>query len=139
MRSTLLSAVGLAMAISLPAPAQVEDICDEAMEQPQHPPVAVAFPADSADLAPGERARLRRLVPQFLDAQNLKLCIIAQADGQGDDVYNRRLAKRRAEAVATALAEEGLPHSVILLDVGAAEDPSYHALERRILVLEAMR
>ena len=131
--------MGVALAISLPAPAQAEDICDEALEQPQHPPVAVGFPADSADLSPGERERLKGLVPQLLELENLKLCIIAQADGQGDDSYNRQLAERRAEAVAQALAQEGLPHSVILLDVGEAEEPAYHALERRILVLEALR
>lgn len=135
----LLSVVGLTLAMSSLAVAQAGDICDAALEQPQHPPVAVAFPADSADLQPRERDRLKRLVPQFLGSHNLKLCIIAQADRQGDDDYNRRLAEQRAAAVAEALAEEGLPHSVILLDVGAAEDPSYHALERRILVLEALR
>ena len=82
MQSMLLSVMGLTLAMSSLAVAQAGDICDEALEQPQHPPVAVAFPADSADLQPRERDRLKRLVPQFLGSHNLKLCIIAQADRQ---------------------------------------------------------
>jgi|GEM_PF-1677510 len=139
MRSMLLSAMAAALALASPLPTQARDICDQALEQPQHQPLAVGFAADSADLSPREREKLKRSVPRFLKVENLKLCIIAQADGQGDDKYNLELAERRAEAVAQVLAEEGLPNSVILLDVGAAEDHFYHPLERRILVLEALR
>ncbi|HLS69802.1 MAG TPA: OmpA family protein [Kiloniellales bacterium] len=139
MRSMLLSAMATALAIALPRPAQTQDLCDEALAQLQYQPLAVGFPADSADLPPREREKLKQSVPEYLQMKNLKLCIIAQADGQGDDKYNLELAERRAAAVAQALAEEGLPNSVILLDVGAAGNLSYHPLERRILVLEAMR
>lgn len=124
---------------ALSAPVLAGEDCRRALARPQQPPVAIAFAADSAELAAGERERLRRLVPQLLQAPNLKLCVIAQADGQGDDAYNRSLAERRAQAVSRALADAGLPSHVITVEVGAAEGPSYHALERRILLLEARR
>lgn len=138
MRSIIAVAVSLLVAtVSIPVLAG-ED-CRRALAQPQQPPVAIAFAADSADLPSDERERLRRLVPQLLQAANLKLCVIAQADGQGDDAYNRNLAERRARAVSKALADAGLPSHVITVEIGSADAPAYHALERRILVLEARR
>lgn len=139
MRSIKALAAGLVAATLTLGPAGAEDACERALARPQQPPIAIGFAADSAELPGHERERLRHLVPRLLKVPNLKLCIIAQADGQGDDRYNRSLAERRARAVMRVLADAGLPSRVITLDVGAAEAASYHALERRILVLEARR
>jgi len=138
MRSIIAVAASL-LAVAISIPVLAGEDCRRALAQPQQPPVSIAFAADSADLAAGDRDRLQRLVPQLLQVANLKLCVIAQADGQGDDAYNRNLAERRARAVSKALADAGLPSHLITVEVGAAERSPYHALERRILVLEARR
>lgn len=139
MRCTLTLAAALATIFVASHAVRAHAVCDRALEQPQRPPVVIGFSADSADLSEQERTRLERVVPQYLAMPDLKLCIIAQADGQGDGQYNRRLAERRAEAVAAVLTQAGLSNKVILLDVGSADEAGYHALERRILLLEAAR
>lgn len=139
MRRILTLTAALALTLVAVQAVRAHAVCDRALEQPQRPPVVIGFSADSAELSEKERTRLQSIVPQYLDNADLKLCIIAQADGQGDDTYNRRLAERRAEAVAAVLTRAGLPNKVILLDVGSADAAGYHALERRILLLEAAR
>lgn len=139
MPSFLAVAVCVLVAAATLAPVLAGEECQRALARPQQPPLAIAFPPDSAELAAAERERLRRLVPQLRQAGDTKLCVIGQADGQGDGRYNRSLAERRAQAVSKALADAGLPPRFITVEVGSADSASYHALERRILVLQTGR
>lgn len=137
--SAVTAAMALALTVSVAGMALAKENCRRAMARPQQPPVAIDFAADSAELSGVERERIRRLAPGLLQGPDLQLCVIAHTDGQGDDGYNRRLAHRRAEEVIRALSEAGLPGERIVVEVGAAEEASFHPLERRILVLEARR
>ena|SRR5690625_580936 len=139
MQRLFLLTLGAVLATASPAFSRVQNICKDALEEPQHPPAAVGFSADSTALPPDERERLRAMVPEFLRIKNLQLCILAQGDGLGDGRYNKRLAERRAKAVAQVLIEAGLPPEAIHLDIGFAKSLSYHVMERRILVLQVAR
>lgn len=66
------------------------------------------FDTDKADLKPGGRQELDRLIH---DAEGLKLkavTINGFTDAQGSVVYNQRLSERRAQAVAQYLQAHGL-------------------------------
>ncbi|MCG8361425.1 MAG: OmpA family protein [Kiloniellales bacterium] len=73
------------------------------------PPTVVHFDTDSTAIKGQFQAELTKLVERHRGNPNMKVCIIGQADKQGDDAYNEKLALKRANAVAAYLEKQGLP------------------------------
>lgn len=119
--TALLTALpGPAAASSCFAPAEVVEV--------------VLFPAGSATVGRSDRAQLAEAAERARDAS--LVCVIGQADRQGDPHHNLRLGLRRAEAVAAILREHGVPEHVIEIQ-SRGETPggkARAAAERRVEV-----
>lgn len=118
MRARLLpSAVAVAAAVLAGAaaatPARAQDAeCDSAARAGQSAVLSVYFDTGKTDIKPTHRAELQRLAREA--KYQVKVCAIGQADRQGNADFNRRLALKRAEAVAEVLAQAGVPRSVLV-------------------------
>lgn len=79
----------------------------------------VYFDTGKVDIKPIHREELKRVA---YDAKyQIKVCLIGQADRQGNPEFNKRLALRRAQAVRDLLVEYGVPASVLVpVSVGEA-------------------
>lgn len=94
----------------------------------------VLFPAGSATVGRSDRAQLAEAAERARDAS--LVCVIGQADRQGDPHHNLRLGLRRAEAVAAILREHSVPEHVIEIQ-SRGETPggkARAAVERRVEV-----
>jgi outer membrane protein OmpA-like peptidoglycan-associated protein len=82
---------------------------------PPAPPVKitiandVAFEFDKSELRPDFLPELDAIVADLRQAPEVDLVIEGHADALGDEGYNQNLSERRATAVATYLARQGLP------------------------------
>jgi len=77
------------------------------------PPTVVKFAVDSTAVDELDRKKLVELAERTRDNPNMKICVIGQADKQGDAAYNEKLALDRAQAVADILAGNGVPRRVL--------------------------
>ena len=68
----------------------------------------VLFDSGAATLKPGANLSLDRLASYLKDHPQTKAIIEGHTDSQGSEAYNEELSKRRADAVAAALAERGV-------------------------------
>ena len=73
------------------------------------PPTVVHFDTDSTAIKERFRRLLVELAERHRGNPNMKVCVIGQADKQGNADYNEKLALRRAKAVADFLQQQGLP------------------------------
>ena len=71
----------------------------------------VLFDTGKHTLRPLAREKLARISGIVLAYPELKLAIEGNTDSVGGDVYNQGLSERRAEAVRSYLAEQGIPQS----------------------------
>ncbi|MFD1381326.1 OmpA family protein [Fodinicurvata halophila] len=92
------------------------------------------LPPDSAELSARERRRLETFLEDPSHADDL--CVIAQSESFGDSEYNEALARKRTETVVKALRESGLKATAVTLRPGDSREMTYHAMERRILILD---
>lgn len=69
----------------------------------------IQFEFDKADLLPSSYPTLDLLAAIVVADARLKLFIRAHTDAVGDDEYNEKLGERRAKAVMTYLAKQGVP------------------------------
>lgn len=78
----------------------------------------IYFETGQTAIAPRYQEELKRVA---YDAKyQIKVCLIGQADPQGNADFNRRLALKRAQAVRDLLVRYGVPASV-LVPVSAGE------------------
>lgn len=77
------------------------------------PPTVVKFAVDSTAVNELDRKKLVDIAERTRDNPNMKICVIGQADKQGDAAYNETLALNRAQAVADILAGNGVPRRVL--------------------------
>ncbi len=75
------------------------------------PPTVVSFDTDSTVIKERFQRRLVELAEQHRGNPNMRICVIGQADKQGNADYNKKLALRRAKAVADFLEKQGLPRN----------------------------
>ena len=75
-------------------------------------PTVVHFDTDSTVIKPEFQKELQEVAEQNRGNPNMKICIEGQADKQGNADYNKKLALRRAEAVAAYLEQQGLPRDL---------------------------
>lgn len=127
-------AAGL-LCLGLPFLASAKEDCLQALAQPQEAPMVVTFSADSAELSERERKRLETFLKN--PSHTNDLCVIAQPEIFGDTDYNKALALRRTEAVVQALRDSGLKATAVTLLPGDSREMTHHAMERRILILDA--
>jgi outer membrane protein OmpA-like peptidoglycan-associated protein len=85
-------------------------------------PSEVMFPFDSAVLQPGYEATLRKIADVLIDYPESQATVTGFTDSQGAEAYNLDLSKRRAEAVRTALINNGVaPNRLIAQGRGEAD------------------
>ncbi len=70
--------------------------------------IAVYFRTDSSELQADARQRLRRIASQLHEYEQIRLHVAGYADRRGDQDYNQRLSRRRAEAVADLMQQAGI-------------------------------
>lgn len=99
-----------------PAPAPTLD-----MEVPQMPVVFVLFDFDGADLYAKAQGLVENIAKQFGMCDPSRVFISAHADKAGSDDYNMALSKRRAQAVAEAIAGQGID-TMVLTAMAMSED-----------------
>lgn len=129
-----LSLAVAAFCLGLPLLAVAKDDCLKALAQPQEAPIVINFPPDSAELSAREKRRLETFLEDPSHANDL--CVIAQSESFGDSDYNEALARKRTETVVKALRESGLNATAVTLRPGDSREMTYHAMERRILILD---
>lgn len=101
------------------------------------------FEFDSAELKPEMRQALQRTADNLKDRGGLdRIEIIGYTDSQGSADYNRELSRRRAEAVADYLANEGVDRDMMSVSGRGEADPvATNATEegrsknRRVIIL----
>jgi len=67
----------------------------------------IFFDTDSAKIRPSEHSKIAQVVAELEDEEAMTVVIIGSADKRGSNVYNLRLADRRAKAVEKALKDLG--------------------------------
>lgn len=80
----------------------------------------VLFATDSAELKPGSQRAIDRLAEFLQDHSERNLLIEGHTDARGAEAYNERLSNHRADSVAEALVQRGIPSSR-LRSVGLGE------------------
>jgi OmpA-OmpF porin, OOP family len=121
-------------------------------QQPPPPPVAanppppppppppttytVYFDYNSSRLDPGSREILRFAANVYRTGNPATVQVIGYADPSGSSGYNQRLSQRRADAVAGALVNEGVPSSTLVVTArGETTDPPTPGQDRRVEVI----
>lgn len=92
----------------------------EAASSPSEPPAmpsifaAIHFETASADLTPGGKERVRAAAAALTGVPIAGVDVVGYTDTVGSREANHRLATRRADSVAVALAEAGLSRELII-------------------------
>ncbi len=73
----------------------------------------IFFDFDRADLTPRARDVVAEAVRASARIQHTRIEVSGHADRSGDEAYNQRLSRARAEAVAVEMGRWGVPRSVI--------------------------
>jgi flagellar motor protein MotB len=64
------------------------------------------------------------LLPQtYADNPDARLCVAGHTDATGSDSENRLISRRRAEGVAAALAEMGIPRDQMIVKAHGSDQP----------------
>lgn len=83
----------------------------------------ITFATGSADLTPEARNILRTVANQLLVREDLRVRIVGHTDNTGNESYNRRLSKRRADAVKDFLVLNGIPANRLVTEGRGSRDP----------------
>ena len=102
-------AVGFALSLATPA---VADECNRAGGRASAPTV-VHFDTGKTAIKPEFQEELNELAGRLRGNPNIKICVAGQADKQGNEDYNKKLALKRAETVAAHLQNQGLPKNQV--------------------------
>ncbi|MFC0644175.1 OmpA family protein [Cellulomonas phragmiteti] len=91
----------------------------------------VLFAFDSADIAPEAAPAVVLVAQRLLEREAGRVEVVGHTDDQADDAYNRDLSRRRAQAVADALAAQvgGSGHRLAVDGRGEAEPVADNATE----------
>ena len=81
----------------------------------------VLFDVDRSELKPGAMTELQRLADALNSDPTRKLRIEGHADSTGSEAHNLDLSKRRADAVGSALIQDGVaPNRITTQGFGAS-------------------
>lgn len=109
----------LGFASAAPAAWAADPDCHRVARGGQTARATVYFDTGKTTIAPRHREELKRVA---YDAKyKIKVCLIGQADRQGNPAFNKRLAMQRAQAVRDLLIDYGVPAGVLVpVSVGEA-------------------
>lgn len=83
---------------------------------------AILFDFDSYALRPAARTDLSDLARSLANYPNVDALIVGHTDSRGAESYNQTLSERRAEAVATYLAQQGVaPRRMMVSGMGETQ------------------
>lgn len=85
-------------------------------------PTTVTFAFNSAELSPEARAVLRRQADWIRQFPEVRFRVYGHTDKVGPEAYNRRLGRRRAEAVVNFLVSQGIGRDRLEALVSYGED-----------------
>ncbi len=86
---------------------------------------SVYFETDKHELTPDAKANLDQLISDIRLLEDYEITLLAHTDDQGSAIYNRRLANRRATAVAQYLQTENLQAKKTDIQSFGEENPTY--------------
>lgn len=115
-RAAIIGCFALAAAFAGPSAAQINECLKEA-GNPQSPPTIVKFDVDSTTIPEEDQQQLQDFASRMRGNPGVVICVVGQADKQGDEDYNRDLARRRAEAVGALLASHGVKRGQMTIAV----------------------
>ena len=109
LRTLFAAAAGalLVMGISLGA-AEARQDCKRPAGSKVHTPKIVNFAFDSSEIDAKFQAELTQIAERFAGNPNIEICLVGMTDRSGNADYNKKLALRRANAVADLLKAKGL-------------------------------
>lgn len=81
------------------------------------------FMHDTADLTVESRKRMREVVRTIRDRAPVDVSVVGHTDTVGDKEYNYRLSFKRAQAVASLLASEGVDPSILDIASHGKDNP----------------
>jgi len=112
---TLFGLIAFAVLLSAtPAFAAADDVaCHQARGELN--PFIFLFPKDKTTLSKDQKEELKDIA--WRGKYKLGICVVGQADKEGDADYNYKLAKKRAAKVADLLVEYGVPETIITVRV----------------------
>jgi len=97
----------------------------------------VLFDFDSAELKAGANTELARVASVLKKYPQTTIRVEGHTDGKGSDAYNQELSKRRADAVRTALIQQGIdPSRIEAVGLGETRPISSNdAMNRRVTIV----
>jgi outer membrane protein OmpA-like peptidoglycan-associated protein len=81
------------------------------MDRVEHTEATIYFATNSTKLSASDKAQLKKVAD--VGRYKMKLCVVGQADKQGNADYNKKLAEKRAIAIADYIASQGVSRSRI--------------------------
>ncbi len=92
------------------APDEIQRRFGPALEARPIPPVAfiLYFQANSTELVEASRAQIPQIVAAVKQRESVDLSVVGHCDTTGNDAYNLRLSRERAEKVAKLLIAQGV-------------------------------
>jgi outer membrane protein OmpA-like peptidoglycan-associated protein len=102
----------------------------------------VLFSVDETALQPGAATTLQRIAQALDENPDRNILIEGHTDSTGDASYNRNLSERRAEAVRSALVDQGVDPSRVAtrglgesFPIAANDTPAGRQLNRRVEIV----
>ncbi|WP_112309405.1 OmpA family protein [Pseudogemmobacter bohemicus] len=106
----------------------------------------ILFDFDSAEILPESKEQIDQLAAMLQDSATLQVLIVGHTDGKGAFDYNLSLSQRRAQAVADALAAQGIAADRItpagagmVAPVATNRTEEGRAKNRRVEIVELVR
>lgn len=100
-------------------------------ETPAPVTFTVYFDYKSTALTDEARETIADYAQRILQYNIYEVVVIGYADAVGPDEYNLALSQRRAEAVAGALVDAGVPNDLIYVEARGEEESDSEILARR--------
>ena len=100
---------------ALPSFAQTVGTCPRGGGSTQPQPVRILFDLGSSHIRPAEKPVIAQAVKTAKDRQVSAICLIGHTDKLGDKTMNEKLARARAQAVATEMIAAGFPGNGITI------------------------
>jgi outer membrane protein OmpA-like peptidoglycan-associated protein len=108
----LVVALGLATVTASPALAKSTLTTDcLAKDRVDQTEATIYFGTDSTKLSAADKAKLDKVAE--VGRYQMKVCVVGQADKQGNAAYNKKLSEQRAEVIADYLSTQGITRSRI--------------------------